>query len=159
MWFPRSVFLLCCFSKVEILQISSFLCSFCIVVSSLAVFLYGYRSSADDFCSKSSKPQRYFALRIQIFFTKFLKSSWFIWILNDSAPARLAVTEGLLFADFPRVQPLSQLRWQLPLHSGACRCGGNYAKLYHLLKAIPLRSNTTRWKLIPLPTCWQYHLP
>ena len=49
--------------KVEILRISSFLCSFCTAVSSLAVFLYGYRSSADDFCSKSSKPQK--ALRIK----------------------------------------------------------------------------------------------
>ena len=41
---------------------------FCfIAVSSLTVFLYGYRSSAGDFCSKSSEPQMCFALRIRFF--------------------------------------------------------------------------------------------
>ena len=38
--------------------------------------------------------------------------------------ARLAVTEGLLKAKLYRKQSLSRLRRQLPLHKGACRCGG-----------------------------------
>ena len=54
-----------------------------------------YATSADDFCSKSSKPQRCFALRIQIFFIKFLKNSWFIWILNDSAPFNVVAMKSL----------------------------------------------------------------
>ena len=43
------------FSEVEILRISSILCSFSIVVSSLGVPQYTSRSSANDFCSKSSE--------------------------------------------------------------------------------------------------------
>ena len=42
------------------LKFSEFLhfCSFSIAVSSLVVPLYASRSSADDFCSKSSEPTR-----------------------------------------------------------------------------------------------------
>ena len=36
-----------------------------ILVSSLAVFLYGYHSSAEDFCSKSVCPKVLFSLRIR----------------------------------------------------------------------------------------------
>ena len=62
-------------SKVENLWFSSFFNVFySIAVSSLSVPLYAYHSSADDFCSKSSEPQRCFALRIQIPFVKILKT-------------------------------------------------------------------------------------
>ena len=52
--------------KVEILKNSPFLFVFhSIAVSSLDVPLYAYRSSADDFSSKSVRPEVLFSLRIR----------------------------------------------------------------------------------------------
>ena len=54
------------------LKFSEFLlfCSFSIAVSSLVVPLYASRSSADDFCSKLSEPQKALRTKNSAFFTR-----------------------------------------------------------------------------------------
>ena len=70
MRFLRSKFMLFCFLRLKFCEFLLFKRSFCIAVSSLAVPLYGYRSSADDFCSKSSEPQK--ALRTKNSYIRFV---------------------------------------------------------------------------------------
>ena len=62
--------MLFCFLRLKFCEFLLLKRSFCIAVSSLAVHLYGYRSSADDFCSKSGKPQK--ALRTKNSYIHFI---------------------------------------------------------------------------------------
>ena len=52
----RSKFMLICFLGLKFYEFLLFYALFSIVVSSLDVHSYAYRSSANDFCSKSSEP-------------------------------------------------------------------------------------------------------